>query len=179
MADNSGWGERYQQRRGKGTPNPIKLSKLKIRLVYPPHVVIPTAKITDRPAKNIDYTLVINGKKPYKLKGKTNGDGVLEKEVPPGVKSATLTLHMAKEGEKKKPAFWKIQLEIGDLPSVHEWSLRPGTLPRLNNLGLFASGGPNEDDRLQSLRARSRFVALFGVPDDSVIEDRIKEVYGS
>lgn len=168
---------RYQQKRGSGTPNPIKLAKLKIRLVYPPDKVVPVAKITDRPAKNVDYTLTIRGEKRYELKGTTDGDGILEEEVPAGVKWATLTLHMAKAGDKKKPNFWQIELWIGNLDSVHKGS--DGIAARLNNLGLFISRGIPEDSPKQTIRGRSRFISLFGVPDGTYVEDEIEKVYGS
>jgi hypothetical protein len=163
---------RYQQKRGQGPPNPIKLSKLRIRLVYPPDVVVPIAKITDRPAKNIDYTLVIDGRKvDGKNSNKTDGQGVLEADVPANAKSGTLTLHMAKEGEKKQPEFWKINLEIAELGSVH--SSVSGEEARMNNLGLLSGKDP------LFMRARDRFIGLFGVPDGTYIENRIEEVYGS
>ena len=172
MAAHSKRTVRYQQKRGQGPANPIKLSKLRIRLVYPPDVVVPIAKITDRPAKNIHYTLVIDGRKVDGKNGnKTDSQGVLEADVPANAKSGTLTLHLAKEGERELPEFWRINLEIQDLGSVRRSV--SGEEARMNNLGLLSGKDP------LFMRARERFFGLFGVPDDTHIEDRIEEVYGS
>lgn len=165
----SEWTIRYRQKRGKGTPNPIKLGKLKIRFVYPPYL---TNSISERPAKDLEYSLDIGGKKP--LKGKTNGQGILEQELPMNTKSGRLTLYSNINGKKKE--FWTIQLEIGELGSVH--SSVKGEVARQNNLGLFAGKTLNANSGPQFMRARDRFIGLFGV-EGSVIESRIEEVYGS
>lgn len=166
----------YLQRRGDGLPNPIQQAKLRIRLVYPPDVVVPIAKITDRPAKNMEYTIEINtgGKYPYKVRGTTGEDGLIEREIGANAKSGVLTVWTNKH---RKAVFWRVKLEIGGLDSVHSGSR--GVAARLNNLGLFNSQGLDGASDEQTLRARARFAALFGVPDGTYIEDRIEEVHGS
>ncbi len=183
MAGESKGTMRYQQKRGKGAPNPIKLSKLKIRLVYPPKDVLPFAKITNRPADEIEYTLVIDGKKVEgKNKNKTDSSGVLEADIPANSKKGTLTLHMAKKGDKKQAEFWKINLEIGDLGDLEDpdpSTKVKGQQARLNNLGLFISKDLDGNEGAQYRRAHLRFRTLFGPYGWTTSPARIKEVYGS
>jgi hypothetical protein len=162
----------YQQKRGQGTPNPIKSAKLKIRLVYPPYL---TNAITERPAKNMEYRLRINAKKPYELKGKTDGQGLLEQEVPATAKSGTLTLYVDADG--KTTEFWTIRIAIGDLEDTETIK---GEQARLDNLGLFATAGKNLKEPMghRMLRARSRFLGLYAGPNDEWTAAKLKEVYG-
>jgi hypothetical protein len=177
MAGESKGTMRYQQKRGQGSPNPIKQAKLRIRLVYPPDDVLPFADITNRPAKNIDYTLLIDGKKVEGKNGnKTDSQGVLEADIPANAKSGKLTLHMATQNDKKESEFWRINLDIGDLEGPDTVK---GQQARLKNLGLFISEGLDGNEGAQFRRAHLRFRTLFGPYGWLTSPDRIKEVYGS
>jgi hypothetical protein len=162
MSDYDSYGERHLQRRGPDQLNPIQRSRreLRIRLVFPPHF---TGDIAERPAKNMDYTLKI-GKKT--LKGKTDGKGVLRQALPGDETTATLILHVVRNGEKLD--FWTLQLRIGELPPG------AGIPARLNNLGLYACDDPENIDNQQYLRANVRFAALFGESST----DKITGVHG-
>jgi hypothetical protein len=171
VAGESAGSLRVQQKRGAGTSNPIKLAKLKIRLVYPPYR---KDSISERPARNMEYGLRIDAKKPYELKGKTDGQGILEREVPATAKSGTLTLYVTAKG--KKTVFWTIRLEIGGLAAPDTvW----GQKARLNNLGLFASRELSEETDAQFRRAQLRFRTLFGPPSAFPNPAKLEEVYGS
>lgn len=156
-------------RRGKGPANPIPLTKLTLRLVYPPFL---TNSITERPAANLPYELDVGGKTP--LSGTTDGNGMLHCELPTTVQSGLLVIHSPSK-DAKQP-FWKLRIIFKDLDSSHETGA--GEYARLSNLGLLADADTCPDTE-HWIRARMRFVALFGVPDGQLIEDRIKAVYGS
>lgn len=179
MADDS----TFVRRGGKNLLQAPK-RELKIRLVYPPDKIDPDsatpASITDRPAKNMDYSLSLKGvKKP--IKGTTDGGGMVIVQLKTNAKTGMLTLYTVVNG--KKTAFWKIQLEIGDLARVDDLRTSSGLMARLNNLGLFAGKDINENAEVQFFRATERFIALFGVPNPSPAPygpaARLKEVYGS
>jgi hypothetical protein len=168
----------YYQKRGKGPPNPIKLSKLSIRLVFPPDL---TGNIDEHPAKGLDYSLDIGGKKP--LTGKTDGQGVLHHDVPSNITKGELTLYAP--GGKKKPKFWTLHLQIGDLYPVDSLKSLTGIKARLNNLGLFCSSALDETSDSQFWRAIKRFTERYGESTkppsmgDLPAGPRIKEVYGN
>ena len=190
-------GEQHCQARGAEYLNPIKRSKyeLLIRLVYPPYLPCPPDQmfqITERPAKKKDYTLKSGGKEYH---GTTDDAGVLRQVLPPGVKSAHLTLYAVVKGEKRP--FWDLDLLISDLDDCISIL---GIKARLNNLGLFACKELNLDladttdnylaaqseGNLQYVRVIERFTNLFGpCPDPKTAWnekehwERIKEVYGS
>lgn len=165
---------KHHLRRGDEHPNPIQLAKLKIRFVYPPYSKRDNNSVTaDPPAQDLEYSLNIDGMKP--LKGKTDGQGLLQVEVPANLQDAKLTLYSVVDG--KKCEFWSVDLKVMNLGTVRD-SL-PGECARLNNLGLFANQVPTEDAGDRYMRARVRFIGAYGVPDGQKIEDRIEEVYGS
>lgn len=170
-------GEHYQKR-GKDQLNPIQRSKreLRIRLVFPPYL---TQTITERPAKNMEFTLKA-GKK--RFHGKTDGSGVLHVVLPTAVKSGTLTLHQMVNGNKKD--LWTIELVIGPLEPVDSVASLTGIKARLNNLGMFAGVELNDESDNQFWRSIERFTMLFGVPSPSQFPNlpaggRIEEIYGS
>ena|ERR1700733_422240 len=171
-------GEPHRLRRGADKVNPIQKSKreLRIRLVYPPFVPTSSAdqpfKITERLAKNMDYSLKSGGEE---YKGTTDGDGVLRQVLPIDVDSARLTLFVTVKG--KQQIFWQLDLVIVDLDGCEGIV---GTKARLNNLGLFATEkvdltvdrfNLNFEEENSCLRAVDRFTRLFG-------RAGIKEVHG-
>jgi hypothetical protein len=186
-------GEPHRQRRGADRVNPIQKSKreLRIRLVYPPFLPTSSAdqpfRITERPAKNVDYSLKAGGEE---YKGTTDGDGVLRQVLPVDVDSGSLTLFV--NGKGKQQTFWQLDLLISDLDGCEG---RAGAKARLNNLGLFATETVDlsevdyklkYEDYETYLRALERFTNLFGPapnPDSAFDEKaawaRIKEIHGS
>jgi hypothetical protein len=177
MADEEYPAERHLQRRGRDQLNPIQRSKweLQIRLVFPPYFL---QGITERPAKNLDYTLQIGKKKLY---GKTDPNGVLRKSLPVQPKTATLTIH--RNTRSGKTDWWTLHLVIGDLQPVDAPSIT-GIKARLNNLGLFCSTDLDEESPPRFWRSIQRFNSTFGVSDQPSpaplpAAGRIKDVYGS
>jgi hypothetical protein len=189
---NGSAGEPHRQRRGADNVNPIQKSKreLRIRLVYPPFVPTGSAdrpfQITERPAKNMDYSLKAGGEE---YQGTTDGDGVLRQVLPVEVDSASLTLLVKVKGNQQ--SFWQLDLVIGDLDGCEGIV---GAKARLNNLGLFASETVDlSEDHIQAIyddnnayaRALRRFTNLFGAAHDpnSTFDEkatwaRIKEIHG-
>ncbi len=185
-------GEPHRQRRGADKVNPIQKSnrELRIRLVYPPFLPTSSAdqpfQITERPAKNMDYSLKAGGKE---YKGTTDGNGVLREVLPVGVESASLTLFVNVKGQQQ--TFWQLDLVIVDLDGSEGIV---GAKARLNNLGLFATEkvdltvdpfNRNYEEDNSYLRARDRFMNLFGPvqnPNSEFDEKdawaRIKEIHG-
>jgi hypothetical protein len=191
MGDRSA-GEPHRQRRGADKVNPIQKSKreLRIRLVYPPFVPTSSAdqpfQITERPAKNMDYSLKAGGEE---YKGTTDGDGVLRQVLPVDVYSASLTLFVNVKG--KQQTFWQLDLAVSDLDGCGG---RAGAKARLNNLGLFATETVDlsevdykviNENYEPYLRALERFINLFGPAKnpDSMFDEkaawaRVKEIHG-
>lgn len=177
MADETSPGERHLQSRGIDHLNPIQRSKweLQIRLVFPPYL---KQDITERPAKNLDYTLQVGTKK---LFGTTDANGILRKTLPVQPKTATLTLH--RKTRSGKTDWWTLHLVIGDLQPVDAVSIT-GIKARLNNLGLFSSTDLDETSPPQFWRSVQRFDSTFGMsdrpsPPPLPAAGKIKEVYGS
>jgi hypothetical protein len=86
----------------------------------------------DEPLANMPYTLDVDGKQ---FEGNTDGDGKVERPIPPDAKAARLVVG-------KKPDQFEYNFNLGSMNPVDTVS---GMKQRLNNLG-FAAGG--EDDQV-------------------------------
>lgn len=118
------------------------------------------------PRAKEDYTLLVGEKT---LKGTTDGDGVLEQEIPAGVKNAVLRFGEAED----------YVLLIGELDPLAKTT---GVQARLNNLGfgpLEVSGNIGEP----TTNAIKEFQAKHGIPvtgeADQATIDKMEEVHGS
>lgn len=111
----------------------------------------------DEPRGGINYVVEVDG---TLLKGTTNGDGVLEKQIPPNAKRATISLE-SEEGPEV------MEVELGHLDPVSEIT---GVQGRLNNLG-YLCGDEQGELGEHTRHAISRFQAdhslkVTGEPDD-------------
>jgi hypothetical protein len=109
----------------KGVPNKIKIQLFQF----------------GEPRKNEDYVLIIDDDI---IKGKTDGDGIIEKFVKPSAKGGVLRLDGGKE---------EYPVRIGHLNPIDTTS---GVKQRLNNLG-YSCGDESNDDSEQFKQALVQF----------------------
>lgn len=118
----------------------------------------------DQPRADADYLLEIDGKS---IRGRTDGDGVLDQPLPPGARSGTLTM-----GTEVLP------LDFGHIDPITEVS---GVQGRLNNLG-FACGEPDGVVGEPTREALRAFQAQNGLNVTGEIDDatraKLEEMHG-
>ncbi|CAG0996658.1 hypothetical protein PHYC_02606 [Phycisphaerales bacterium] len=124
-------GSRHKFKR-KGVP-----AKVKLRLTR-----------LGEPRANEQYTLVLDGKL---FTGSTDGDGILEQEIPPDCRGGELRL---KNGKEVYP------ITVGGLDP---WDTPSGAQQRLNNMGYACGASGDLKDRRTAAAIRS-FQEKWGLP---------------
>lgn len=92
-----------------------------------PRLRVRTLGADGKALANRPFSLELGGQK---VEGTTDGDGIVEAPVPPGVKSATLTIDL---DDEEPPHQVKLGMQLGALDPVDEVS---GVQARLRNLGI-------------------------------------------
>jgi type VI secretion system secreted protein VgrG len=123
------------------------------------------------PYKNKYYSLMTQG---FKTRGNTDGDGVVEEEVPEEAFSAVLTLWTESFPEGERVTY---TIRFGDLPPS---STAYGAQIRLKNLGYYM--GPETDEVTPELTgAILRFQYEHGLPTsgepDGATADKLDEIH--
>jgi N-acetylmuramoyl-L-alanine amidase len=126
------------------------------------------------PAKNADCHLSVDGKITTL---KTDGSGLIEKEIPLDAKSAHVSID-----DKRLPLKLDVELAMGHLDPIDKVS---GQIGRLNNLGYDA--GPVEEPATDEAKLKLRsaveeFQCEHGLIVDGVCgpetQDRLKKAHG-
>lgn len=141
--ENRATGARHTFKR-KGVP-----AMLKLRLT----------RLTE-PRKDEPYTLVIDGKI---FSGSTDSNGMIEVEVPPDAKQATLKL---KQGKEQYP------ISIGGLDP---WDTPTGVQQRLNNMGYDCGTVDGDLTSEQTKEAIRQFQARYDMKDDGVASEAVMQ----
>lgn len=138
--------------------------------------------------KDADYELTIEvAPAPFVKKGKTDGNGQIEAEIPPLARTGVLAVSVppppgAKAGAGKSGMTWT--LEIGALNPILEQAPDPecasGVQARLNNLG-FPCGEVNGVTDVTLGEQIKAFRKAFGLPDgkvsDATLQNKLKDVH--
>ncbi len=119
----------------------------------------------EEPRANQDYTLDVDG---TLLRGKTDGNGMLQEFVPPNARQGKLVVG---------PDHWELLIQFGHLDPHNETS---GVQKRLNNMG-YDCGEPDGELNPQTRQALSQFQARVGLkatgnPDQGTL-DKLKELH--
>ena len=111
------------------------------------------------------YTLTVDGKI---HRGTTDGDGILEVEIPPDAKEADLTIG---------PDEFRVHLELGRVPPADELQ---GVLTRLNNLG-YDCGRPEDGLTEQAQEAIKAFQYRYKLEQtgkaDAPTKDKLAQLH--
>jgi hypothetical protein len=155
---------RFYQRISTGSPctTPVKSATLTIRLLDVYH----------KPLKKTKYRLQVGA---IELKGQTDDDGILSRQIPDNATTATLILPM-----------WTVDLVIQSLSSPDS---ADGARHRLDNLGFFAPQSETSEGSDSPDLALMRFQSVSdeqqkneqdsdGKMNDAT-RDKLKEAYGT
>jgi peptidoglycan hydrolase-like protein with peptidoglycan-binding domain len=127
--------------------------------------------------------------------GVTDGDGVLEEDIPEDADAGTLNLFAPPDkqpagsnpppdaGELKPKVLWSLPLTIANMAPAADIA---GAQKRLNNLGFFAGVEATGELDPQTKRALLRFQTLYklnqynpsGILDADTIK-KLQDIYGS
>ncbi|GJQ30608.1 MAG: hypothetical protein HBSAPP03_24920 [Phycisphaerae bacterium] len=111
------------------------------------------------PRKNESYTLVLDGKL---FTGSTDGDGILEQEIPPDCRGGELRL---KNGKEVYP------VTVGGLDP---WDTPSGVQQRLNNMG-YACGASGDLKDRRTVAAIKAFQEKYGLNPTGEADENTKK----
>ncbi len=160
----------------------VKLTTLRLRLIDD----------RDKPFASCSYSLEVMG---LAYDGVTDGDGVLEEDIPEDADAGTLNLFAPPDkqpagsnpppdaGELKPKVLWSLPLTIANMAPAADIA---GAQKRLNNLGFFAGVEATGELDPQTKRALLRFQTLYklnqynpsGILDADTIK-KLQDIYGS
>ena len=137
--------------------------------------------------KNADYELTVEASPtPVVKKGKTDGNGQIETEIPPKAQKATLSVATpppdGQKGAGKAGMTWA--LEIGALNPMLEKApddeCISGVQARLNNIGFYCgevNGVSDETFEKQVKAFRKTFGLADGKASDATLQNKLKEIH--
>ena len=130
----------------KGTPAKVKIQ----------------VKRNDEPRANTPYTLEIDGKV---KSGNTDGQGMVEMQIPPG----------AKRGELRVGAGSEVEIFPFNLGAVDSVDTQDGARQRLRNLG-FDADQESFEELMKSFQAKEDLQQTGQL--DQATQDRLKQCFG-
>ncbi len=127
--------------------------------------------VKDVPTKNAPFRLEIDGV--VIKEGSTDGEGIVEVELPPNARAGRLVIHPGMPEERVLP------LNLGGMDPISETS---GVRKRLSNLGFpcTATGDEMTDDLASALRLFQQNNELNVTGEiDAATKDKLKQLHGS